>query len=54
LGLYGVEVIFGVAMGFGVNIVFLLAVIGGALCNAVGMIAAKKAQEVDTIVMNGV
>ena len=54
LGLYGVEVIFGVAMGFGINIVFFLAVIGGALFNAVGMIAAKKAQEVDPIVMNGI
>jgi drug/metabolite transporter (DMT)-like permease len=54
LGLYGVEVIFGVAMGFGINIVFLVAVIGGALCNAVGMIAAKKAQEVNPILMNGV
>jgi drug/metabolite transporter (DMT)-like permease len=51
-GLWGVEVIFGVAMGYGANIVYLLAVVGGAVFNAVGMIAAKKAQEVDPIVMN--
>jgi len=51
-GLWGVEVVFGVSMGYGANIVFLLAVVGGALFNAVGMIAAKKAQEVDPIVMN--
>ncbi|MGA2386661.1 MAG: DMT family transporter [Candidatus Bathyarchaeia archaeon] len=52
LGLYGVEVMFGVAMGFGINLVSLIAVIGGAFFNAVGMIAAKKAQKVDPIVMN--
>jgi len=51
-GLWGVEVIFGVAMGYGANIVFLLAIAGGAVFNAIGMIAAKKAQEVDPIVMN--
>jgi len=51
-GLWGVEVIFGVAMGYGANIVFLLAIAGGAAFNAVGMIAAKKAQEVDPIMMN--
>jgi drug/metabolite transporter (DMT)-like permease len=53
-GLWGVEVIFGVAMGYGASIASLLAVIGGAVFNAVGMVAAKKAQEVDPILMNGV
>jgi drug/metabolite transporter (DMT)-like permease len=53
-GLFGVVVIFGVAVGYGVNIVSLLAVIGGGLFNSLGLIAAKKAQEVDPIVMNGV
>jgi drug/metabolite transporter (DMT)-like permease len=53
-GLWGVEVIFGVAMGYGANIISLAAIIGGALFNAVGMIAAKKAQDVDPILMNGV
>jgi drug/metabolite transporter (DMT)-like permease len=51
-GLFGVVMIFGVAVGYGVDIVSLLAVIGGALFNSVGQIAAKKAQEVDPIVMN--
>ena len=51
-GLWGVEVVFGAAMGYGANIVFLLAIAGGAVFNAIGMIAAKKAQEVDPIVMN--
>ena len=54
LGLFGVVVIFSVAVGYGVNIVSLLAVICGALFNSVGLIAAKKAQDVDPIVMNGV
>ena len=54
LGLFGVVVIFSVAVGYGVNIVSLLAVISGALFNSIGLIAAKKAQEVDPIVMNGV
>jgi len=54
LGLFGVVVIFGVAVGYGVNIVSLLVVMCGALFNSVGLIAAKKAQEVDPIVMNGV
>jgi drug/metabolite transporter (DMT)-like permease len=53
-GLFGVVVIFGVAVGYGVNIVSLLAVIGGGLFNSLGLIAAKKAQEVDPIVMNSV
>jgi len=52
-GLWGVEVIFGVAMGYGANIYSLLAIIAGAIFNAVGMIAAKKAQDVDSILMNG-
>jgi drug/metabolite transporter (DMT)-like permease len=47
-------VIFGLAVSYGADMVSLLAVIGGALFNAIGFIAAKKAQEVDPIVMNSV
>lgn len=53
-GLWGVEVTFGVAMGYGANLAFLTAVISGAVFNAVGMIAAKKAHEVDPIFMNSI
>jgi len=53
-GLWGVEVIFGVAIGFGANLTSLLAIISGAFFNAIGMLAAKKAFHVDTILMNSV
>ncbi|HMK95720.1 MAG TPA: DMT family transporter [Candidatus Limnocylindrales bacterium] len=52
LGLFGVVVIFGVAVGYGASVVSLLAIVGGAFFSSVGMIAAKKAQAVDPIVMN--
>jgi len=53
-GLFGVAIIFGLAVSYGIYVDSLLAVVGGALFNSIGQIAAKKAQGVDPIMMNSV